>query len=356
MDWYRLKCVGLTDGVIKKLLKITKDYDEIFKIDKNQMRHVLKISEEDINKIFSSKEINLESELEKLAKKNAKILFIEDKDYPDNLRNISQPPIFLFYRGDVTKLKGLNIAVVGTRKCTSYGTMACNKIITGLVKAGIGTVSGLAMGIDSVCHRKTLEEGGTTIGVIGCGLDVIYPQNNKDLYEKIPESGGIILTEFPLGTQPQGYHFPLRNRIIVGLSRGVVIVESQKSGGSLITAELALLEGRDTFAIPGEIYSECSEGCNNLIKNSQAKLVMSAEDILEEYGIVVESSTDNKKSILNLSGIEKEIYDILVGVKNLDEILLSTFLKAGEVLAILMDLELKNLVTSVAGGNYRRKL
>ncbi len=248
-------------------------------------------------------------------------------------------------------MKSRKIGVVGTRRATTYGKIACEKLVKGLVENGVVTVSGLASGIDTVCHKKTLENNGKTIAVIGSGLDVVYPKENEKLWQVIGEKG-LLISEYPLGTEPFSFNFPMRNRIIVGLSQGIVVIESKVKGGSLITAELALEEGREVFAVPGEIFSPVSEGCNNLIKNASAKLVTSVEDILVEFGWSVKRE---KKSKLNLTEYEEKIYNILEREKNLDELIIESSMKAGEILSILMDLEIKKVVVSVPGGKYRRK-
>lgn len=354
MEWYRLRCVGLSDGHIRALLKITKDYREIYKIEREQLIKYLKFDEESIIKLQKAKNIDLISEMNKLIQNRVKLIFIEDEAYPENLKNIASPPLFLYCRGDVKKLKDFSLAVVGTRKPSSYGRGTTEKFVEGIVKSGITTVSGLALGIDTICHKKTIALGGATIAVVGSGLDIIYPKENRDLWDLIPRHG-VLVSEFPLGTEPHNYNFPQRNRIIVGLSKGVLVTESRSKGGSLITAEFALEEGRDIFAVPGEIFSPFSEGCNNLIKNNQAKLVTSVSDIFSEYGMENKIS-DMEDMNSKLTGLEKQVYDKLVGVKNLDELIIDTKLKPTEVLTLLVELEIKQMVISVPGGAYRRKV
>lgn len=352
LEWYRLAVVKLKDSSFRALLKKFEKYEDIFLLDKFYLKKYCNIDEGEVEKIYESKTIDLDKELKELKENRVSILFIEDVDYPEELRSIAKPPIFLYYRGDISLLKKRRIAVVGTRRATSYGKIACDKIIRELVENKIVTVSGLATGIDSICHKKTLEYGGKTIAVVGSGLDVVYPKENEKIWRAI-EDKGLIISEYPLGTEPFQYNFPMRNRIIVGISCGVVVVESRSKGGSLITAELALEEGREVFAIPGEIFSPASEGCNNLIKNSSAKLIMSIEDILEEFGwskIKIQA-----EKTLDLTEYEEKIYKILEREKNLDEIIEETSMKAGEILSILMDLEVKKIIVSVAGGKYRRK-
>lgn len=352
MEWYRLRVVGVKDGVIKKLLKVFKRYEDIFQVDRYYLERNLKLEEEIVDKILFSKNIDMEKEIEKLKKFGIEVLFINDKRYPENLRNISSPPLFLYYKGNLKLIYKNKLAIVGTRKATSYGKISCEKITKDLVKNKVVTVSGLALGIDTVCHKSTLEENGETIAVVGSGLDVIYPRENQKLWELVGEKG-LLISEYPLGTEPLKFNFPRRNRIIVGISSGIIVVESQKTGGSLITAELALDEGREVYAIPGDIFSFSSEGCNNLIKNSQAKLITCADDIMEDMGWTVEENEE--KENLELSEYERKIYNVLTREKSLDEIIIETSLRVGEALAILMELEYKKIVVSISGGKYRRK-
>ena len=324
---------------------------DIFKLDEFQLRKYFNIDDTEYKKILNSKNLSLNEEIEALKKNRVKVLNLKSKNYPEDLRNISQPPVFLYYKGDISLLENRKIGVVGTRKATSYGRITCEKMTEDLVSNEITTVSGLALGIDSICHKRTLEKSGKTIAVVGSGLDIIYPKENRILWEQI-ERSGLIISEYPLGTEPIGYNFPMRNRIIVGLSRGILVIESQKKGGSLITAELALEEGREVFAVPGDIFSPSSEGCNNLIKNSQAKLTTDIKDIITEYGWEIKN---NKNSNLSLTSYEEKIFFLLEKEKNLDELILESSFKAGEILSILMDLEIKHAIVSIPGGKYRRK-
>ncbi|MGF6905825.1 DNA-processing protein DprA [Fusobacterium sp. PH5-44] len=351
MNWYKLRVLGIRDSVIRNLMKNIKNFSDLFKLDENHLRKYFKFEENEILQMRKLDKLNIEREIELLVKNRVRVINLTDEDYPEDLKNISQPPVFLYYRGNVKLLKGRKIAVVGTRRATSYGKMACEKITDGLVDGGVTTVSGLALGIDAICHRRTLEKKGDTIAVLGSGIDVIYPKINKKLWEDIGEKG-LIITEFPLGTEPTNYNFPMRNRIIVGISRGVVVVESQESGGSLITANIVLEENRDVFAVSGDIFSPSSQGCNNLIKRSHAKLITDVQDILNEYGW---SSKKEEYSLPKLSEIESKVYGELVKEKTLDELIVSTGEKTSDLLSVLMDLEIKNIVVSISGGKYRRR-
>ena len=351
MEWYKSRAAGVKDSVIRNLMSAFEEYLDIFKLDEFQLRKYFNIDDTEYKKILNSKNLSLNEEIETLKKNRVKVLNLKSKNYPEDLRNISQPPVFLYYKGDISLLENRKIGVVGTRKATSYGRITCEKMTEDLVSNEITTVSGLALGIDSICHKRTLEKSGKTIAVVGSGLDIIYPKENRILWEQI-ERSGLIISEYPLGTEPIGYNFPMRNRIIVGLSRGILVIESQKKGGSLITAELALDEGREVFAVPGDIFSPSSEGCNNLIKNSQAKLTTDIKDIITEYGWEIKN---NKNSNLSLTSYEEKIFFLLEKEKNLDELILESSFKAGEILSILMDLEIKHAIVSIPGGKYRRK-
>ena len=258
MEWYKLRAAGVKDSIIRNLMSAFKEYLDIFKLDEFQLRKYFNIDDIEYKKIIDSQTLSLDEEIKNLKKNKVKVLSLKSSNYPEELKNISQPPVFLYYKGDISLLKGKRIGVVGTRKATVYGKITCEKMTEDLVNNEITTVSGLALGIDSICHKKTLDKNGKTIAVVGSGLDVIYPKENRILWENI-EKSGLIISEYPLGTEPIGYNFPMRNRIIVGLSRGILVIESQKKGGSLITAELALEEGREVFAVPGDIFSPSSE-------------------------------------------------------------------------------------------------
>ena len=208
---------------------------------------------------------------------------IEDERYPNKLRNIYDPPKKLYVLGNGKILKNKGIAIVGSRKATDYGKKVTLKISTELVNKEINIISGLAIGIDSYAHMGALiaSEKGKTIAVLGSGIDEIYPKENTELARKIIQTGGCIVSEYPLGTKPNKINFPQRNRIISGLSDGVVVVEATKSSGSLITAEFGMEQGREIFAVPGNIFNPASEGTNELIRDG-ATIVLSSKEIIEE--------------------------------------------------------------------------
>lgn len=351
MEWYRLKLEGLKNSKIRILMNNYIKYKDIF-VNLESIKFDLKFSDEEIKQILNSKNNLKFIELKSiLNKERITLLSLNDYRYSPLLQNINKPPLFLFCKGDISLLKCEKIiSVVGTRRPTEYGKYCCEKIVKSLVEANICIVSGLALGIDSLAHKKSLEISGKTIAVLGCGIDKIYPKTNRSLREEIEEKG-LVITEFPLGTLSKPINFPVRNRIIAGLSRGTVVVESSIKSGSLITANLAFEEGRDVFAIPGDITSEFSEGCNQLIKTQQAKLISEAEDILIEYGW----KSENKSSkILNLSPEKLQFYEILKTKLSLDEIKAKIPLKTPTLLSYLMELEIEGIIKSLPGGFYQR--
>lgn len=351
MEWYRLRIVNIKDNIILRLMNSFEEYQDIFKLSDEQLRIYFKLDEITISLLHKSKDVDLKNEILKLKKLGINIISLKDENYPIGLKNISQPPVFLYYIGDINILQGNIIGVVGTRRPTIYGKKVCEKITSELVDSNIFTVSGLAYGIDAVCHKTTLEKNGKTIAVVGSGLDVPYPTENKKYWVEIAKEG-LLISEFPLGTPPFAHNFPKRNRIIVGLSKGIIVIESKEKGGSLITASLALEEGRDVFAVPGDINSPASVGTNNLIKDSCAKLITCGEDVLKEFGWEIKKED---KIELNLSNDELKIYNSLIKEKSLDELIIITGIKPKVLLAILMDMEINGYILSVSGGKYIRK-
>lgn len=257
-----------------------------------------KVAEE----IFTARDkINLDAELENLARLKINLVTVDDENYPALLKETSGPPFLLYYQGTLTDPRDkFSVAVVGTRKISPYGKQATEKITAELTRHGIAIVSGLALGVDAVAHQTCLEEKGRTIAVVGSGLDrsVLYPPDNISLAEKIINNGGLIVTEYPPLTEPQKFFFPQRNRIIAGLSLGTLVVEAPLTSGALLTAKIALDQNREVFAVPGNIFSENAIGPNNLLKLG-AKPVIDAADIMESLNLEhAESFAEAEKIIL----------------------------------------------------------
>ncbi len=285
----------------------------------------------------------------------AGIVTLLDQNYPEHLRQIHDPPPVLYQRGELCPADREAVAVVGSRAPTPYGRLTTEKLARELASCGITVVSGLARGIDSCAHRSAVEGGGRTIAVLGSGLDRIYPPEHRTLAEKIAAAGAI-LTEFPFGQGPEKYHFPLRNRVISGLSLGVVVVEAAARSGALITADLALEQGREVFAVPGNISSPKSAGPNRLITQG-AKLVESAGDILEEFPHLAsrgKPETDNRPS--HPLSQKEEILLTRLGSDplSIDEVIRNSPISAPETVSLLTTLELKGLVRQFSGKLFAR--
>jgi len=297
-----------------------------------------------------------------LKRPDAWAITIEDSAYPKLLAKIDDPPLILYGLGDLSCLKGPCVAVVGSRAATQYGKDAARRIAAGLVSKDFVVVSGLALGIDSEAHKSAIEHGGDTIAVKGCGLDYGYPRRNISLAKAIAQHGAVI-SEFPLGVPPEPGHFPVRNRIISGLCQAVVVVEGTMRSGSLVTAALALEQGREVGAVPGSIFSNRSKGAHWLIKNG-AKLVSSADDIVEEIpeyfmGLQEESGEGQKNDPLDdfdLDPEEKKLLEILGPYpQHLNEIAQAAGLEAHKASGLLVQMELKDLIQSLPGQNYKRR-
>lgn len=283
---------------------------------------------------------------------NYNFITINDDIYPECLKEISNPPLKLYYKGNLDLLKEERlISVVGIRNPSSYGKLCCEYMVKKMTAANITIVSGFAKGIDSIAHKTSLLTEGKTIAVIASGLDIVYPASNLSLYREIEEKG-LILSEYEAGVKPFKSNFPQRNRIIAGLSKGTIVVESKDRGGSLITADLALEFNRDVYAVPGDVFSEYSKGCNNLIRDSWAKSLSNINELLKDYSWEIEEKNDNNKYTQN----QILILNSLSSEKNLDNILIETKIEQTEILAELMTLEIMGVIKSIAGGRYKKIL
>ncbi|MFW6120624.1 MAG: DNA-processing protein DprA [Petrotogales bacterium] len=282
-------------------------------------------------------------EVEKALKSHKYIIYTDD-EYPELLKEIDSPPPVLFYKGNIEKTgENKNLSMVGSRKSSAYGYNIARSFASQIANYRINIISGLAAGIDGASHRGALEVNGNTVAVLGCGIDKVYPASNRDLYKAISEKG-CILTEYLPGTPPMKHNFPRRNRIIAGLSKAVLVVEATKKSGSLITARFALDNGRDVFAIPGDIRRKNSTGTNWLIQNG-AKLITTVEDILEEYEEFHSISTEE-----NYSENSLKIINLLEnGPAHFDEIIMATKLRYDEILNELTKLQLEGKVYENAG-------
>jgi DNA processing protein len=281
----------------------------------------------------------------------------EDESYPEVLKTIDSPPVFLFVRGHLKSDDALSISVVGTRRVSVNGRQMTESIVPELVNAGLTITSGLARGVDAIAHKATVQSGGRTIAVLGNGIDAIYPPENRVLGEKIIESGGAVISEFCPGTPPNAFHFPRRNRIVAALSLGTLVIEGAEKSGSLITAQFALEQGKEVFAVPGSPAVKMSEGPNRLIQRGEAKLILSAEDILSELSLPTIKSQQSIQKSLPADPIQKAVYELLEEEPLLfDEILRKSEYVSAEVSATLTILEMKGFALSFGGNRWAKKL
>jgi DNA processing protein len=282
----------------------------------------------------------------------------DDEGYPELLQETLTPPPVLYLQGRTELLNSECVAMVGSRAATAYGRRSAFSLARDLAASGMTVVSGLALGIDSEAHSGALAAEGANIGVLGCGLDVVYPKENRDLYAQIRKHG-LLVSEYLPGTRPEGFRFPVRNRIIAGLSKGVVVVEAARKSGSLITAELALEEGRDVFAVPGQIDSYKSGGTHWLLQQG-AKLVQSADDVLIELnnGLKKQENSGWEQSSLVDTGIDPEALALLQVVEVYpcprDELIVTSGLGPAKVAELLLLLELEGVVEILPGDQVRR--
>jgi DNA processing protein len=295
--------------------------------------------------------------LKELEDQGARMVIFPDPDYPEPLREIHDPPMVLYTKGLAVPAKTTFIAVVGSRNSTPYGVKTAENLAQGLARRGLGIVSGLARGIDSAAHWGCLAGRGFSVGVLGTGIDSVYPASNKKLFEAMGEKGAVI-TEFPLETPPEPKNFPIRNRLISGLARGVIVVEATMKSGSLITASVALEQGREVFAVPGSVHSFKSKGCHFLIKQG-AKLVENADDVLDELGLnyayAAKKDSFTEPALPPLEENEKRVYDLLGDYPvHIDDIVREGNMEPGTASAVLMRMELKGIVRQLPGKLFVR--
>jgi DNA processing protein len=322
--------------------------------------------------IFAQSELKeAERNIKEIGRAGCELLAFDSEDYPPLLKQIPDAPLLLYILGDVKVLSRHAVAIVGARRPTAYGSSVAHRLAHDLAQRQLVVASGLARGVDSAAHRGALEGKGTTVAVLGCGIDVIYPRENKRLAEEIAKSGAVI-SEFPLGTGPTPENFPIRNRIISGLSLGVVVVEASEYSGSLITARLALEQNREVYAVPGNITSAQSFGPNHLIKQG-AKLVDQWMDVIEEFPAEIRmqllpsmeasegepiGAPTGELFAASLTPDQKAVFNVLRADQPLfvDEIAEAAKVSHPRVLGVLLELEMNGLIRQLPGKNFIRKL
>lgn len=342
---------GVGSKTILKLIKTFGNSQNVYTASEKELKEAIakmkKVPQTTADNIIKNKKL---SEAEKqflvIEKEKISIILITDKKYPKLLKEIYDPPFVLYYKGDLPENNDLTFGIVGSRKATAYGKWAAYGIAAKLSEYNVTVISGMAYGIDAFAHKGALESGGRTVAVLGCGVDKCYPPSNQQLMEKIIENGAVI-SEYGPGTAPFHANFPRRNRIISGLSKGIIIVEAGVKSGSLITAEFALEQGRDVYAVPGNINSIYSKGTNKLIKEGAVPLT-AIDEIIDELYI---NKEPDKPMVNDLGKDEKMVYDCIVENKpaNLDMIAYLLCKDVAEINAIMTILEIKGLIEILPG-------
>lgn len=291
-----------------------------------------------------------------IEKYRIRCLFIDDADYPQRLLNCYDPPTLLFVKGKADMNPSRTVAIVGTRNNTEYGKKFTEALVKGLEEHDVTIYSGLAIGIDAIAHKQSLKHGITTIGVVGHGLDTIYPYENTSLAKEMVKEGGAIVTQFPSKTKPDKHNFPVRNRIVAGLSDAVVIVETNIKGGSMITAEMGNGYNRDVFAVPGRTNDTKSSGCNELIRSNKAILLSDVLELVETMGWAKKKVAGERQRelFIELSVQEKQLVELMkeADAVSIDELNLRSGMSSSEVAAALLNLELQNIIQSLPGKRY----
>lgn len=350
---------GIGDITIRNLLSYCGGPEEIFKTKKSHLEKIPGIGSKTADLIINHSSFErAEKELKFIEKYKIQPLFITSENYPKRLRNCPDSPALLYFKGNANLNNQKTLAIVGTRNATIYGKQICEKIIQGLKAHDVLVVSGLAYGIDIAAHKSSLENQTSTIGVLGHGLDRIYPAMHRSVAEKMLEYGGL-LTEFPSETTPERQNFPKRNRIIAGMTDATLVIEATKTGGALITAEIANSYNRDVFAVPGRVDDEFSNGCNFLIKTNRANLLTRVEDLEYIMGWfkeeILKSPVKQLKVLPNLNSEEEKIYNVIKEADNIaiDNLQIILNMPQSKLALALLSLEMQSLIISLPGKTYR---
>lgn len=334
--------------------------EEIFHAKKSFLENIEGIGPIRAASIAAFKDFSqAQEEIKFIEKYKIKTLFLTDKDYPQRLLNCYDSPTLLYYKGEADLNASKIIAIIGTRSHTDYAKQVTDKLVKDLVAQHVTIVSGLAFGVDAIAHKATLKNNLPTIGILGHGLDQIYPSEHAGLAKDIIKHGGGLLTEFRSKTKPDKHNFPTRNRIVAGISDATIVIETGIKGGSMITAELANSYNKDVFAIPGKVTDTKSAGCNYLIKNNKAMLLTDAAELIQVMSWEERSKKSEVRSqkqlFIELSKEEKIVIEILNEKETvaIDEINLKSGLSSSAVAAAILNLELQNVIVSLPGKLYR---
>jgi len=366
--WLSLHLVpGMGPVTCNKLVAHFGSAEKVLSVGSSGLAAVTPLRQETVKALFGDGRQQLEDlvnqEIERAGKENITIIPCDDPLYPDLLKKIHDPPVVLYVKGDPEVLNCRGLGIVGSRASTVYGRSVAEQMAKNLSRQGFTIISGMALGIDTAAHTGALAAEGKTVAVLGCGLDIVYPPSNLKLYKQIASAGAVI-SEYPLGTKPESFRFPARNRIISGMSLGVVVVEAAKRSGSLITASHALEQGREVFAVPGRIDSVKSAGTHTLLQQG-AKLVHSINDIVEEFSVAglqpqncdIGREGDEQAFPGNLSREEAEMFGFIETYpRSFDEIVLNSGFTAQQTNELLLLLELKGMVQTLPGKSYQKRI
>lgn len=358
--FYRLALTCVPDvGALtaRRLLEHYPSAEEVFKAPLKELKSLGGLSEIKA-KGFRSEEVlqRAENELNYIEKNNVAVLWKDDESFPERLKNCSDAPVLLYYLGNADLNMQRVVAVVGTRKYTDYGQRVCEAFIDGLAHTGALVVSGLAHGIDTIAHKAALKNNLPTVGVLGLGLDKMYPAANKNLAREMQQQGGV-LTEYASGIPGDKSHFPMRNRIVAGMSDVTVVVESDIKGGALITARVADSYNRDVAAFPGRVYDNKSSGCNELIRTNIATMITCADDLLDlmNWKTGGKKKQVQKQLFIQLEPDQQKLYDLLSGKDHLhaDELFHLSGMTSSLLASTLLQMEMQGLVKALPGKYYR---
>lgn len=356
--WLRLSRLELSPRAAVALIERFGGPEAVFGASEKELRTLECLTEKGLAKVIGPVPAAIEHDIRLIEENGFSVIPITSESYPASLKQIYDPPVLLYVKGSLIESDKLSVAIVGSRKATIYGRSIAEKAAKELAARGLTIVSGGARGIDTAAHKGALSSGGRTVAFLGCGIDVNYPAENRNLFDAIAENGAVV-SEFPLGSNPEPWRFPPRNRLISGLSLGVLICQSPIRSGALITADYALQQGKDVYCVPGNVDDERNSGCHRLIKDG-ARLVESAQDILEELGIErneddsyaqmslpIESLNEQEQAIVSLLSLEPV---------QVDDIIERSGISAPMVSGTLTVLEMKGVVKRVPGNAYVRSL
>ncbi len=351
---------GVGDYLLRQLVSYCGSAERVFKTPKGKLLKIPGVGEVTANAILAHKTFeSAEKEIKKAEKLNTQLIFYLDKGYPSRLKQIPDAPTLLYCKGLINFENPKSVAIVGTRKATAYGRDCVEQLITELIPHQALIVSGLAYGIDIQAHKQAVKHNLQTIGVMGSGIDIIYPASHKDTANQMQNNGGLI-TENKFGTKPDAHNFPMRNRVIAGLCDALVVVEAAEKGGALITAEIANSYNNDALALTGNVAAHPSAGCNTLIKSNKAHLITSVKDLEYLMNWEVATLPPKKKAAFSLEGFEPEEQIILALLLEkspctIDELSWKSNIAVSQLASLLLTLEFKGIIQSLPGKLYRLK-